>query len=167
MAREKDGVLLLCALFCFIVNGLCCELQNPRTITQDSEIEIIEVTIYFTGADPACDECATSTDESSSSFTYSSSSACGNANNTWSLGDWEGGLGSFQDPTPAGSSVVGASMEIWGYWNYQLETEGSVTSPPLFSVFLSISLSVSISVSFSVSVFISLFSLLHLIIDPE
>ena len=123
-----SSFLIPLLFLCFVAAGLCCEfrdLHSPQTMGgDDSEIEIIEVTIYFTGAQPDCQDCSENPALTGTSFSYSATSACGNKDNTWSLGDWSGGNGTYVDPVPLGSSVVGASMELWGYWDFQPETEG-------------------------------------------
>mmetsp|Transcript_14728 Transcript_14728/g.23013 ORF Transcript_14728/g.23013 Transcript_14728/m.23013 type:complete len:743 (-) Transcript_14728:55-2283(-) len=127
---------LLLLLLCLSTLSSCCEFRDndkpPHEMATDSEIEIIQVTVFFSGADPDCSaslcpppsSSSPSPSPSSSQFVYSSSSACGNRKNTWSLGNWQGGNGTYQDPVPLGSSVVGVSMELWGYWDYQSQSEG-------------------------------------------
>jgi hypothetical protein len=109
-------------LFSFSDLSWACDTRIlPEFISNETYV----VMINFTGGEPQCLECLQNI-SAPGSETYSPQYACGNGDGTWEIGNWNGGQGSFHDPTPEDSYIVMVEMELWGIWDIQRKTQGLI-----------------------------------------
>tara|TARA_R110002050_G_scaffold151961_4_gene279274 strand:- start:246 stop:752 length:507 start_codon:yes stop_codon:yes gene_type:complete len=97
---------------------------SGRSQPTTNNVTVLNYTIEvsFTGGGSSCLESESC--KNVKGVKYSPDFACGNADGTFFVGNWDDGVASFPDPVSSNGLVVGVDVMLYGQWSYQVATSG-------------------------------------------